>query len=210
MLPQGWDFSSPQYGCQSWHSKFGHSGAGHTGSGTRFDKAHRARYHIYPPVLVYALKFVLVSGFSGWGEAIFGTINYWGGFGDIPTALLQARYTVIVVRIGPLSSNWERACEVYRQLSSGYFFRVLLTARLNMLTDGKDCLTLLLPFQRLLSLLTMVRYTQPHMDTTGMETRRERCFMGLSRLVGLGTLQMISTSCVILREGILFACSLNS
>ncbi|KAH6967757.1 hypothetical protein BKA56DRAFT_597124 [Ilyonectria sp. MPI-CAGE-AT-0026] len=64
---------------------------------------------------------VLVSGFSGWGEPLFGTINYWGGFENIPAALQNAGYTVIVVRIGPLSSNWERACEVYRQISSGAF-----------------------------------------------------------------------------------------
>ncbi|WKT53706.1 Alpha/Beta hydrolase fold [Fusarium oxysporum f. sp. vasinfectum] len=63
---------------------------------------------------------VLISGFSGWGEPLFGTINYWGGFENIPEALQNAGYTVIVVRIGPLSSNWERACEVYRQIRSGF------------------------------------------------------------------------------------------
>ena len=63
----------------------------------------------------------IVSGFSGWGEALFGTFNYWGGFEDLPEALHAAGYTVIVVRIGPLSSNWERACEVYAQLTSGLF-----------------------------------------------------------------------------------------
>lgn len=29
---------------------------------------------------------------------------------------LGVGYPVIVVRIGPLSSNWERACEVFAQL----------------------------------------------------------------------------------------------
>ena len=64
---------------------------------------------------------MLVSGFSGWGEALFGTFNYCGGFEDLPVALHTAHYTVIVVRIGPLSSNWERACQVYAQLSAGNF-----------------------------------------------------------------------------------------
>lgn len=63
----------------------------------------------------------IVSGFSGWGEALFGTFNYWGGFEDLPAALHAAGYTVIVVRIGPLSSNWERACQVYAQLISARF-----------------------------------------------------------------------------------------
>ncbi|RFU30456.1 hypothetical protein B7463_g5852, partial [Scytalidium lignicola] len=67
------------------------------------------------------MKFGSVSGFSGWGEPIFGTVNYWGGFEDIPAFLQSAGYIVIIVRIGPLSSNWERACEVYRQLSYGNF-----------------------------------------------------------------------------------------
>ena len=52
---------------------------------------------------------------------MFGTFNYWGGFEDLPGVLRAAGYTVIVVRIGPLSSNWERACEIYAQLTSGDF-----------------------------------------------------------------------------------------
>jgi len=62
-----------------------------------------------------------VSGFSGWSEALFGTFNYWGGFEDLPAVLHAAGYTVIVVRIGPLSSNCERACQVYAQLTSATF-----------------------------------------------------------------------------------------
>jgi len=49
---------------------------------------------------------VLVSGFTGWGEALFGTFNYWGGFENLPGALQKAGYTIIVVRIGPLSSKY--------------------------------------------------------------------------------------------------------
>ncbi|KAH6711933.1 hypothetical protein BKA61DRAFT_611841 [Leptodontidium sp. MPI-SDFR-AT-0119] len=68
-----------------------------------------------------SVPIVLVSGFSGWGEALFGTFNYWGGFEDLPAVLHAAGYTVIVVHIGPLSSNWERACQVYEQLTSANF-----------------------------------------------------------------------------------------
>ncbi|KAH7394812.1 hypothetical protein BKA66DRAFT_455872 [Pyrenochaeta sp. MPI-SDFR-AT-0127] len=61
---------------------------------------------------------VLVPGFSGWGRPLFGTINYRGGFEDLPAILAQAGYKVIIVRIGPMSSNRERACEIWRQLTS--------------------------------------------------------------------------------------------
>ncbi|PVH68758.1 alpha/beta-hydrolase [Cadophora sp. DSE1049] len=64
------------------------------------------------------IPIVLVSGFSGWGEPLFGTFSYWGGFGDLPTALLNAGYAVLIVKIGPLSSNRERACEIYAQLTN--------------------------------------------------------------------------------------------
>ncbi|KAH8595018.1 hypothetical protein B0O99DRAFT_624170 [Bisporella sp. PMI_857] len=64
---------------------------------------------------------VLVSGFSGWGEPLLGTFNYWGGFEDLPLALSKEGYTIIVVRIGPFSSNWERACEIYAQLTAGLY-----------------------------------------------------------------------------------------
>lgn len=57
-----------------------------------------------------------MTGFSGWNAALFDTFNYWGGFQNLPQLLADEGYAVIVVRIGPLSSNWERACEVYAQL----------------------------------------------------------------------------------------------
>jgi hypothetical protein len=62
-----------------------------------------------------------VPGFSGWGAPLLGTLNYWGGIEDIPKLLLNEGYTVIVSSIGPLSSNWERACELYRQLTCGRY-----------------------------------------------------------------------------------------
>ena len=64
-------------------------------------------------------KIQSVPGFSGWGAPLLGTLNYWGGVEDIPNLLLSRGYTVIVSSIGPLSSNWERACELYRQLTCG-------------------------------------------------------------------------------------------
>lgn len=69
----------------------------------------------------------LVSGFTGWGRPLFGTINYWGGFESLPEILAQAGYKVIVVRIGPVSSNRERACEIWTQLRN-----------INLNNDGTD------------------------------------------------------------------------
>ncbi|PNP73405.1 hypothetical protein FNYG_13303 [Fusarium nygamai] len=64
---------------------------------------------------------VLVPGFSGWGRPFLGTVNYFGGFENLPLILSQLGYIVIVVRIGPISSNRERACEIFAQLDDGVF-----------------------------------------------------------------------------------------
>ncbi|KAK3986414.1 hypothetical protein QBC44DRAFT_352444 [Cladorrhinum sp. PSN332] len=60
---------------------------------------------------------VLVAGFGSFGDPIFGSVNYWGGFEDLASSLqAHTGVPVILPRIGPFSSNWERACELYCQL----------------------------------------------------------------------------------------------
>ncbi|KAK5994322.1 Lipase 1-like protein [Cladobotryum mycophilum] len=67
---------------------------------------------------VGAIRSVIpVPGFSGWGRPFLGTVNYFGGFEDLALILSQLGYIVIVVRIGPISSNRERACEIFAQLT---------------------------------------------------------------------------------------------
>lgn len=61
----------------------------------------------------------IVPGFSGWGAPLFGAINYFGGVISIPQLLVDEGYTVIVAPVAPISTNWERACELYRQLTVG-------------------------------------------------------------------------------------------
>lgn len=61
----------------------------------------------------------IVPGFSGWGAPLFGAINYFGGVINIPKLLVDEGYTVIVAPVAPISTNWERACELYRQLTVG-------------------------------------------------------------------------------------------
>ncbi|KAK4232841.1 hypothetical protein C8A03DRAFT_48406 [Achaetomium macrosporum] len=61
---------------------------------------------------------VLVPGFSGWGRPLLGAVNYFGGFSDFASALADDGYIVIQVRLSPLSSNRERACEIFQQLTN--------------------------------------------------------------------------------------------
>ncbi|KAL6698508.1 hypothetical protein J3F84DRAFT_406708 [Trichoderma pleuroticola] len=67
---------------------------------------------------------------------LFGAINYFGGEMDIATLLANRGYTVIVASIAPISTNWERACELYRQLTFGQFNTMNLTT--NTLEEEND------------------------------------------------------------------------
>lgn len=62
---------------------------------------------------------ILVHGFLGWGPEEMVGYKYWGGFWDIEEYLAEKGFTVITVSIGPVSSNWERAVEIYYQLKGG-------------------------------------------------------------------------------------------
>lgn len=62
---------------------------------------------------------VMVHGLFGWGnDEVFG-LNYWGGKNSIRTMLTDAGYDVYTPTIGPVSSNWDRACELYAYLKGG-------------------------------------------------------------------------------------------
>ena len=62
---------------------------------------------------------VLIHGFFGWGNEELGDYKYWGGKKDIQRMLESYGYRVINVSVGPISSNWDRAIEVYYQLKGG-------------------------------------------------------------------------------------------
>jgi len=62
---------------------------------------------------------VLIHGFLGWGPDEMGGYKYWGGKDDIADLLRQEGHTVFEVSVGPVSSNWDRAVEVYTQLKGG-------------------------------------------------------------------------------------------
>jgi triacylglycerol lipase len=65
---------------------------------------------------------VFVHGLAGFGKDELGPINYWGIFADIiddKSIFPDDRYTTHEASIGPVSSNWDRACELYAQVVGG-------------------------------------------------------------------------------------------
>lgn len=64
--------------------------------------------------------YVLVHGLGGWGEnaGITSYANYWGGGSDDLVGYLKENgYDVTAPSLGPVSSTWDRACELYAQLT---------------------------------------------------------------------------------------------
>jgi len=55
----------------------------------------------------------------GWGEDEMAGYNYWGGKSDIVTHLRDAGYEVHEASVGPVSSNWDRAVELFYQIKGG-------------------------------------------------------------------------------------------
>lgn len=53
---------------------------------------------------------VLVHGLFGWGGTEVLGLNYWGGFSSLRDILNNAGYKVYTPSIGPVASNWDRAC----------------------------------------------------------------------------------------------------
>ena len=64
---------------------------------------------------------VLVHGFAGFGRSEMLGYKYWGGLTDLEQQL-QARYGDQIVKsavVGPFSSNWDRAVELFYQIKGG-------------------------------------------------------------------------------------------
>lgn len=62
---------------------------------------------------------VLVHGFLGWGRDEMGSFfghYYWGGYDDLQEILKDAGHDCYTAAVGPFSSNWDRACELYAQI----------------------------------------------------------------------------------------------
>ncbi len=64
--------------------------------------------------------YVLVHGLGGWGEdeGINESVQYWGaGACDLKAELTNKGYDIYMPSVGPVSSAWDRACELYAQLT---------------------------------------------------------------------------------------------
>ena len=63
---------------------------------------------------------VFVHGLNGWGgdEGLNGVLPYWGAStGDLMQYLDAQGYECYSASVGPISSAWDRACELYAQLT---------------------------------------------------------------------------------------------
>ena len=62
---------------------------------------------------------VMVHGCFGWGRNEGAGLYYWGGKESLIQKLTDKGYTVYSPSIGPVSSNWDRACELYTYIVGG-------------------------------------------------------------------------------------------
>lgn len=82
------------------------------------DKILEAWYELNGGKINYA--YVLVHGLGGWGEndGINEVAQYWGGgTTNLKADLEEKGYIVHTPSVGPVSSAWDRACELYAQLT---------------------------------------------------------------------------------------------
>lgn len=62
---------------------------------------------------------ILVPGFMGMDRNTFEHFFYWGGTVDLEQELRRAGHEVYTASIGPISSNWDRACELFASIRGG-------------------------------------------------------------------------------------------
>lgn len=107
-------------GCTGSGEKFlssderGHEGSGRPGLASLIPPQG---YQADPQGNQYPLLFV--HGFAGWGPGELLGYRYWGGFNSLAEELTDAGYPSLVAAVGPFSSNWDRACELYAYIKGG-------------------------------------------------------------------------------------------
>ncbi|MCF7915164.1 MAG: triacylglycerol lipase [Spirochaetaceae bacterium] len=64
---------------------------------------------------------IFVHGFMGFGSSSETGISfpYWGGTVDLEERLRSSGFEVYTAEVGPVSSNWDRACELYAYIKGG-------------------------------------------------------------------------------------------
>jgi triacylglycerol lipase len=63
-----------------------------------------------------AYPIVFVGGFGTWGRDEALGVKYFGGLVDLQERLNDDGHRVVTSEVGPLSSYWDRACELYAQI----------------------------------------------------------------------------------------------
>jgi len=74
-----------------------------------------------PALAANTYPVILVHGFAGFGRGELLGYKYWGGLNDLQQQL-KARYSnqlVATAVVGPFSSNWDRAVELFYQIKGG-------------------------------------------------------------------------------------------
>ena len=68
-----------------------------------------------------SVPIILVHGMTGFGrDELLGLVHYWGGVTyDVQEDLRALGYKVYTASVGPFSSNWDRAAELYAQIKGG-------------------------------------------------------------------------------------------
>lgn len=66
------------------------------------------------------IPIVLVHGLIGWGPDEFPGYSNWGGTDDLAQYLTQSGYPTYIGVVGSLSSNYDRAVELYYYIKGGY------------------------------------------------------------------------------------------
>ncbi len=62
---------------------------------------------------------ILVHGLGGWGSEQLAGNYYWGGKTNLQEFLEENGYEVYVSNVGALSSNWDRAIELFYEIKGG-------------------------------------------------------------------------------------------
>ncbi len=62
---------------------------------------------------------VFVHGLAGWGRDEAYGFKYWGGLNDIEEHLNKQGYSTYTAAVGPVSSNYDRAVELYYYIKGG-------------------------------------------------------------------------------------------
>lgn len=70
-------------------------------------------------VPVEKVPIILVHGFMGFDSDSDFSFPYWGGTIDLEERLRSSGFRVYTADIGPFSSNWDRACELYAYIKGG-------------------------------------------------------------------------------------------